>query len=106
MGDKDLTSKLKGRSVNVITMKWGDEKLYNHLGDILFVEPAYIEIDEGIFQGHLAFAGFGEAVYKIEDKDKKILYQNDQVLEAYKRNMVESEEEREEIRSSGKFFLD
>ena len=53
------------------------EKIGFFVQVILFVEPAYIEIDEGIFQGHLAFAGFGEAVYKIEDKDKKILYELD-----------------------------
>jgi hypothetical protein len=112
MNNKDITDRFIGQTVTVVMKKWGEEKLLEETGRVESFEPRkylnFLEQEiEGLqIGGHIAFCGLGNAIHIIKDKEGKILYRNDSVLEAYKRSYVEEEKTRQELREKGVFYLE
>ena len=105
MQKEDISLRLTGRYVSVFTKLNGVEELLERKGIVTFIVPrSYLTLrDDNGIAGHIMFCGIWGGIYKINDRDGRSLYKNDEVIEVYKTGLIKEEEERDALSQKGRF---
>ncbi|MBT4376287.1 hypothetical protein HOD29_02830 [archaeon] len=106
---QDFIQSLIDKPVRVISKKLGKKELTERIGYVVSIEPeqkVVLQVDQ-LSKACITFGGTIEGIYQIlEWESRKVLYQNQDVLNEYQKGSSKKEKEFVAIHKKGKFFID